>query len=366
SQRVRTLAAALSPAYLRFGGTRQDFMVFSPQRRGGAGPPTDCDPLPPPLEKRLKQDWVHQQQVLQAEDRNRKFHPVQFSELTVDSLASFSSCSGLALIFGLNALLRTPENVWNGSNAAALLSYTQQRRYALAWELGNEPNSFERKAGVRVGGQQLGLDFLRLRKMLNASPWQRDAALYGPDVGQPRDHRGDLLTGFLQTGSGSINACTWHHYYLNGRDASLEDFLDPGVLDSLALKAHEVLETVRSGAPGVPVWLGETSSAFGGGAPGLSDAFAAGFMWLDKLGLGARLGLDVVLRQVLLGAGSYHLIDEDLDPLPDFWLSVLHKRLVGPEVLNLKSRSPFARLRVYAHCATRRRYETWTPQTWTP
>lgn len=38
--------------------------------------------------------------------------------------------------------------------------------------------------------------------------------------------------------------------------------------------------------------------------------------WLDKLGLAAMLGLDVVMRQVLIGAGSYHLIDNNLDPLP--------------------------------------------------
>lgn len=38
--------------------------------------------------------------------------------------------------------------------------------------------------------------------------------------------------------------------------------------------------------------------------------------WLDKLGLGAALGLDIVMRQVLIGSGSYHLVDDNLDPLP--------------------------------------------------
>lgn len=38
--------------------------------------------------------------------------------------------------------------------------------------------------------------------------------------------------------------------------------------------------------------------------------------WLDKLGLAAKLGLDIVMRQVLVGSGSYHMIDDELDPLP--------------------------------------------------
>jgi len=31
-------------------------------------------------------------------------------------------------------------------------------------------------------------------------------------------------------------------YYVNGRDTSLEDFLDPHVLDTLATKINEILE----------------------------------------------------------------------------------------------------------------------------
>lgn len=40
------------------------------------------------------------------------------------------------------------------------------------------------------------------------------------------------------------------------------------------------------------------------------------YRWLDKLGLGAKLGLDVVIRQVLIGSGTYHLVDDNLNPLP--------------------------------------------------
>ncbi|MCJ8740897.1 hypothetical protein PDJAM_G00064450 [Pangasius djambal] len=369
SPKLRTLANALTPAFLRFGGTKQDFMKFKPQSEyylknsysgdshPHSGPACSKFELPPVLEEELKRDWAVQALLLRQEDVRGKYEQVTFSEYAVDLLYSFVNCSGLELIFGLNALLRTPENVWDSQNAELLLNYCERQQYRMSWELGNEPNSYEKKAEIRVNGSQLGEDFLHLRKILQNSELYSSSGLYGPDISQPREHRKDLLPGFLESGAEAIDACTWHHYYVNGRDASLEDFLDPKVLDMLAVKTDEVLKIVHSLSPGKKVWLGETSSAYGGGAVGLSDTFAAGFMWLDKLGLAAKLGLDVVMRQVLIGSGTYHLVDNNLDPLPDYWLSLLYKRLVGPEVLNIQVLPSTGRqkqlLRVYLHCTNK-------------
>ncbi|XP_041915110.1 heparanase isoform X2 [Alosa sapidissima] len=366
SAKLKTLSSALSPGFLRFGGTKQDFMKFNPHSYH-LQHPRNSHPfvgdtckrmeLPPLLEENLKKEWALQSLFLQQEERKGKYKKVGFTEYAVDLLYSFANCTGLDLIFGLNALLRTKGNSWNSHNAQMLLDYCESRQYKMSWELGNEPNSYQKKAGFRVDGYQLGEDFVHLRRILSESKLYKSSGLYGPDVSQPRDHRRDLLEGFLESGAEAINACTWHHYYVNGRDTSLEDFLDPDVLDTLATKTHEVLETVDMVSPGKKVWLGETSSAYGGGALGLSDTFAAGFMWLDKLGLGAKLGLDVLVRQVLIGSGTYHLVDDNLDPLPDYWLSVLYKRLVGPEVLHatvLSTLEPGRRLRVYCHCTSKR------------
>ncbi|KAF7696982.1 hypothetical protein HF521_005400 [Silurus meridionalis] len=341
SPKLRTLAKALTPAFLRFGGTQQDFMKFIP-----------------PSEFYIPKATVEILVLIQElhEDVQRKYKQVKFSGHAVDLLYSFVNCSGLELIFGLNALLRTPENVWESQNAELLLNYCERRKYIMSWELGNEPNSYEKKAAIRLTGSQLGEDFLYLRNILQKSALYNSSGLYGPDVSQPRDHRKDLLTGFLESGAKAIDACTWHHYYVNGRDASLDDFLNPKVLDMLAVKTDKVLKIVHSLSPGKKVWLGETSSAYGGGAAGLSDSFVAGFMWLDKLGLSAKLGLDVVMRQVLIGSGTYHLVDNNLEPLPDYWLSLLYKRLVGPEVLKIQvlpSSTNKQLLRVYLHCTNK-------------
>ncbi|XP_072518930.1 heparanase [Salminus brasiliensis] len=369
SPKLRTLAKALTPAFLRFGGTEQDFMQFVPQREyfrskdyrtssfHHLGDSCSRFELPPLLEEKLKQEWAQQALILYMEEHLGKYSQVNFSENAVDLLYAFANCSGLDLIFGLNELFRTPDNTWDSQNAELLINYCESRQYIMSWELGNEPNSYEKKAGITVDGYQLGQDFLHLHKILQESKLYSSSDLYGPDIGQPRDHRKDLLTGFLETAAKAIDACTWHHYYVNGRDTSLEDFLDPEVLDTLADKTNEVFKIVNSLSPGKKVWLGETSSAYGGGAIGLSDTFVAGFMWLDKLGLAAKLGLNVVIRQVLIGSGTYHLVNTNLDPLPDYWLSLLYKRLVGPEVLKVAVLSNSGRkhlLRVYLHCTNKK------------
>lgn len=59
-----------------------------------------------------------------------------------------------------------------------------------------EPNSYEKKAGIRVDGYQLGQDFVQLRKILQESKLYNNTGLYGPDISQPRDHRKDLLEGW--------------------------------------------------------------------------------------------------------------------------------------------------------------------------
>lgn len=98
------------------------------------------------------------------------------------------------------------------------------------------------------------------------------------------------------------------------------------------------------------VFIAETSSAYGGGAPGLSDRFVAGFLWLDKLGYSAKAGVQVVIRQSLFG-GNYAMVGHDLKPNPDWWVAVLFKQFVSKTVLDLVAPDNFGNVRLYAHCA---------------
>ncbi|XP_019321182.2 heparanase isoform X2 [Panthera pardus] len=294
STKLRTLARGLSPAYLRFGGTKTDFLIFDPKKE-----PTfeersywqsqvnqdmcESGSIPSDIEKRLQLEWPFQEQLLLREQYQKKFNNSTYSRSSVDMLYTFANCSGLDLIFGLNALLRTADLQWNSSNAQLLLDYCSSKNYNISWELGNEPNSFRKKAGIFIDGLQLGEDFVKLHKLLAKSTF-KTVNLYGPDIGQPRGKTVKMLTSFLKAGGEVIDSVTWHQ-------------------------------------------------------------------WLDKLGLSARMGIEVVMRQVLFGAGNYHLVDQNFEPLPDYWLSLLFKKLVGTSVLRASVKGPDSRkLRVYLHC----------------
>uniref|UniRef100_UPI00358E3DE8 heparanase-like n=1 Tax=Myxine glutinosa TaxID=7769 RepID=UPI00358E3DE8 len=360
--RLVALARGLAPAFLRFGGTEQDFLIFESSAskdvwqaasRRHANDEKRCT-LPHYPTWLLQKQREKEEMMEPVLYKRRRTHTVKNATITpdmLDSLNGFASCSGLHLIYGLNALLRGPGSDWNSSNAALLLRYTASKGYNFSWELGNEPNSYPHRTGRNVSGTQLGHDFMALARLLE-SQGLRSASVYGPDVTRPRRSCLRLLQHFLETAARVVKSVTWHHYYVNGRTATLHDFLDPEILDSLATEIQDVAQVVQKVSPGSKVWLGETSSAWGGGAAGLSDAYVAGFMWLDKLGLSARLGIDVVMRQAFVGHGHYTLVDKENEPLPDYWLSLLYKRLVGRSVLIVQKPGFGGTLRLYTHCTS--------------
>ena len=70
-----------------------------------------------------------------------------------------------------------------------------------------------------------------------------------------------------------LDALTWHHYYLDGHTAKLQDFLSVQRLDYFAKMMNTIQRFLDENGIKKPIWLGETSSAYGGGAHGLSDRY---------------------------------------------------------------------------------------------
>ncbi|XP_067995683.1 inactive heparanase-2 isoform X5 [Melanerpes formicivorus] len=335
SRRLVTLARGLAPAFLRFAGKRTDFLQFhnvkNPAKsRGGPGP-----------------DYY----LKNYEDAR-----------SLDKLYNFADCSGLHLIFALNALRRNPNNSWNSSNALSLLKYSASKKYNISWELGNEPNNYRTLMGRSVNGSQLGKDYIQLRSLLQLIRTYSKANLYGPNIGRPRKNVIALLEGFMKVAGSTVDAVTWQHYYIDGRVAKVTDFLKTRLLDTLSDQIRKIQKVVNTYTPGKKIWLEGVGATSSGGMNNLSDSYAAGFLWLNTLGLLASQGIDVVVRHSFLDHGHNHLVDQNFNPLPDYWLSLLYKRLIGPKVLAIHvaglQRKPRPgrvirdKLRIYAHCTS--------------
>ncbi|XP_033119421.1 heparanase-like isoform X2 [Anneissia japonica] len=337
STQLQTLSSSLHPMYLRLGGTNADFLLYKDT-------------------------------ILESHKPRKTFKNYTMTDTDWDDINQFCRKVGSQPIFDVNVLLRNGSD-WDDSNFRKILSYNSKQGYQVYWELGNEPNHFGsgKVTNMTISGKQLALDYRNLRSLLDSFDYYRHNFIMGPSVTRPRIKTASYitqtslkyLTDFYKHGGGdAINVSTWHQYYVDGRIATEDNFTDPDILDYLKTQIKGIKEIVYKYKPGSRIWLGETSSAYGGGADGLSNAYIAGFMWLDKLGVAALNGIDVVIRQTLYG-GNYALLDKNLKPLPDWWLSLLYKRLVGQRVLKVTTSARGSDLslrliRSYAHCTLAR------------
>jgi heparanase 1 len=125
--------------------------------------------------------------------------------------------------------------------------------------------------------------------------------------------------------------------------------LDPRNLDEIKRWSGQVSETQKEYAPQAETWLGETGNAQCGGEPGISNSFVGSLWWIDQLGLGAKLGQKVMVRQTLTGS-DYGLIDyETMIPMPGYWSSLIWKKLMGTRVYSLGDDWINPYIRLYAH-----------------
>ncbi|KAF1506707.1 Inactive heparanase-2, partial [Eudyptula minor novaehollandiae] len=300
--------------------------------------------------------------VLLKEQFSNTYSNLTLTARSLDKLYNFADCSGLHLIFALNALRRNPNNSWNSSNALSLLKYSASKKYNISWELGNEPNNYRTLIGRSVNGSQLGKDYIQLRSLLQLIRTYSRANLYGPNIGRPRKNVIALLEGFMKVAGSTVDAVTWQHYYIDGRVAKVTDFLKTRLLDTLSDQIRKIQKVVNTYTPGKKIWLEGVGATSAGGMNNLSDSYAAGFLWLNTLGLLASQGIDVVVRHSFLDHGHNHLVDQNFNPLPDYWLSLLYKRLIGPKVLAIHvaglqrkhrpGRVIRDKLRIYAHCTS--------------
>ncbi|XP_045129974.1 heparanase-like isoform X3 [Portunus trituberculatus] len=392
SPRLLGIVSALSPAILRVGGSAANFVTYDPRDTPTSGDNENGGHGAGGQETEGQEGTADNQEVTDEEGfrsrcYDREFSTPTFTNFTITRddwtrLLHFSRAVEMQLLFDLNQFYRKPDGSWDPSNAHLLLHDACSWGFPVAWQLGNEPNSYKHKFGIVMSGEQTARDYGVLSKILKETC--PSAPLAGPDVTRPKKHHDkrlrsrhhhrhhrqrhsnttrsspegaagvgtdavDYLESFLNASTFNLSALTWHQYYVSGHEAVVADFMDPDVMNQLTWQVEQVVAVRDRLAPGRPIWLTETGSASGGGAPDMSDTFVGGFLWLDKLGVAAEGGVDVVTRQTLYES-CYALLDPDLQPNPDYWLSLLYKRIVGRRVLRVHIVTPPRTLRLYAHC----------------
>lgn len=327
---LRALTAPLSPAYLRIGGSEADRTFYD----------LSDEPKPPPAgyeEVLTRAHW--------------------------DGVGGFAKDLGLDLMFTLNAGVgpRTADGQWSDEGAAKLIAYTRERDYPVkVWELGNEVHAYplmlglSAYRGVRGYLEDLGVARKLIDRLDPDARLAGPASAFWPVLGEPLE----ILPGLLEAGGGRLmDLITWHYYPMQSSrcpvatrraDPSLN--VAPHALAEIDRWAAHVESSRDAHAAGLPVWLGETGNAQCGGAPGISDRFAGTFWWLDQLARLARRGQQVVVRQTLVGSNYGLLAEGSLEPRPDYWGTLLFKRLMGTRVLRVERSKEDAHLGLYAHC----------------
>ncbi len=334
--RLRKLAAALGPAYVRVSGT-----------------------------------WANITYFQNSEDAAPANLPAGFTgvltRLQWKGVVDFSRAVDARIVtsFATSAGTRDAAGVWTPAQARQFLAYTRSigGRIAAA-EYMNEPTFAE------MGGAPKGYDAAAYaRDIAVFRPFARQAApdmvILGPgSVGEGASlvpagmAKGQLKTEDLLAATGPVFDAFSYHFYgavskrcagmapasgTTADDALSEEWLSrTGRVEAFYTSLRDQFE------PGKPLWVTETADAACGGNP-WDSTFLDSFRYLDQLGRLAKSGVQVVAHNTL-ASSDYGLLDEHtLTPRPNYWSALLWRKLMGPTVLD-PGPSPAPGLHLYAHC----------------
>jgi glycosyl hydrolase family 79 len=316
--RLRKLASALAPAFMRVSGTWANTTYFADLADPPVAAPAGFNGI------LTRPQWRGVVDFAQAVDAQ------------------------IVTSFAISAGARSADGEWKPDQAGRLLGYTRSiGGNVAAAEFMNEPN-LAAMGGAPAGydAAAYGRDFGIFRSFVKqAAP---DLIILGPGTVGETAIASDLLAA---TGPG-LDAIS-HHYYgaLSERchdggtpEAALSEAWLAGTDRTLAF-----YQTLRDKfAPGRPIWLTETADAACGGNP-WAVSFVDTFRYLDQLGRLARAGVQVVMHNTL-AASDYGLLDEStLEPRPNYWGALLWRQLMGTTVLD-SGAAISSSLHVYAHC----------------
>jgi hypothetical protein len=332
--RLRKLAAALGPAYLRVSGTWANSTFFQ----------NSDDPAPDTPPKGFNGVLTRKQWK---------------------GVVDFFGAVGAKIVtsFAISMGTRDAAGVWTPDQARELLAYTKSAGGSIAAaEYMNEPTF------AAMGGAPAGYDAKAFVRDLNVfrALMKSDSpgtVILGPGgVGEgtalvPAFMHAVTSEDILAAAGPVFDAISYHSYgAVSSRCAMMG--AAAGTTSDAALSEEWL---ARSGQmeqfygalrdrfePEKPLWLTETAQAACGGDRWAST-FLDSFRYLNQLGLLARRGVQVHMHNTL-AASDYGLLDESTyEPRPNYWAALLWRKLMGTAVLD-PGASPAPNLHIYAHC----------------
>jgi hypothetical protein len=319
NSRLRRLAAALTPAYVRVSGTWANTTYFA-----------DSDTVP-------------------------SASPDGFSGILTQQqwrgVVDFSRAVGAQIVtsFAISPGTRDATGVWAPDQARRFLAYTRSIGGTIAAaEFMNEPNLAETggaPAGYDAAGY--GRDFKVFHLFVKKN--FPEIKVLGPGTVDETASASDLLAA---SGPGGVDAFSYHHYGTLSERCSGTSAPDAALSEEWLSRTDQTLTFYRflrdKFESGKPIWLTETAEAACGGNR-WAATFLDTFRYLDQLGRLARAGVQVVMHNTL-AASDYGLLDENaFAPRPNYWGALLWRQLMGSTVLD--SGVPIQTgLHVYAHC----------------
>jgi hypothetical protein len=333
--RLRQLAAALGPAYVRVSGTWANTVYFH-----------DSD-SPPPATPPAGFKGV----LTRAEWKG----VVDFAHAVDAKIVSS---------FAIGPGVRDSTGAWTPDQAKAVVAYTRSVGGSIAAaELFNEPTI------AAAGGAPPGYsakDFARDEAVFRtfASAIDPEMRIVGPGSvgeaiavvppGMGMLHTSDF---FASAPSPRFDVFSYHHYgAVSQRCAAMGPGMGTTVGAALSeewLASTDVVLAFYEPfhdryAPRAPIWLTETGDAACGGNP-WATTFLDSFRYLDQLGRLARRGVGAVFHNTL-ASSEYGLLEQStFAPRPNYWAALLWRRLMGTTVLDAGA-SP-KNLHLYAQCA---------------
>ena len=312
-KKLRMLASALGPAYVRVSGTWANTTYFQDNDE------PKLNTAPNGYENILtRKEWKGVIDFCNAADGKL--------------ITSFAISDGI----------RDSQGNWTPAQAGPLVRYTKSIGGRIEGaEMFNEPSH------ASYGGAPDGYDAADYANDFEAFKTFVDSAVPEMKIlGPGSTGEGGILPGDTSMTTGKILTATpkpefdifTYHFYggvskrcmgrLTPENALTRDWLS---------KTEDGLKFYRDARdkyfPNAPVWLTETAEAACGGNP-WAATYIDCFRYLEQLGRLAKKGVQVVMHNTLC-ASEYALLEQETyNPRPNYWAAFLWNKLMGTKVYN--------------------------------